>query len=238
MKPLARWTMGNVHERGWETLSESIRLFSKVYPEFDQVICYNNLSFEQVSRLSKLGVDLFWQRHYLAEFPFENDDSKETKSFAWKLVPSRLRPTAHELWVDNDVVIRERFFELDTWLKSDCAIISTGYNYDYGRFSGMLGEQLCAGFFGLPPNYDFLTKILEYCKGKPLYGFDEQGLVSLVVSNMSHLVVSPKNLEMIGFWSDLKKIRMMTPNVHFTRVNQINATNHRSWQFYKLLTIP
>ena len=43
MKPLIRWTMGNVSEAGWECLSESTRLLPKVYPEFDYVICYNSI---------------------------------------------------------------------------------------------------------------------------------------------------------------------------------------------------
>lgn len=239
MRPLARWTMGRVHERGWEVLSESLRLFPKIYPEFDCVICCNNMSLEEIARLYKFGVPLFIQNPDSAEFPFkENKSSSSTKNFAWKLIPARLRPSAHELWIDNDIVIRERIAEVDTWLQSNCAIISHGHNPDYGRFSGMVNKTLCAGFFGLPPDFDFRSEIVRHCAGQPLWGFDEQGLVSLIVSSMEHLVVPRERLDMAGVWCPPWRARRMTPNVHFARANQRDEPKHPAWRYYKIMMMP
>ena len=240
MRPLARWTMGKVAKNGWDVLSESIRLFPRVYPEFDLVVCYNNLSYDELIKLKSFGVPVHEQKSCQAEFPFNSSTDPKSKSFAWKLVPTRLHPNCHELWIDNDIVIRRRIPEIDMWLSfEDSAIISYGYNPDYGRFINSIASchTFCAGLFGLPPGFDFKSQIVKYCDGLPLYGFDEQGLVSLIVSEMSHIVIAPQNLDMFGMWAGPNRIRQITENVHFARANQ-PGKRHEPWRYYKLTTIP
>lgn len=42
-KLIARWTLGPCSKFGMACVKKSIQEFSKIYPEFDRVICYNNI---------------------------------------------------------------------------------------------------------------------------------------------------------------------------------------------------
>lgn len=239
MKPLLRWTMGNVASLGWTVLRESIRHLPKVYPEFDYIICHNNLDPGEEAYLASFGIPLHKQMESEVGFAFKNQQNQKVNDFAWKLVPPRLRPEAHELWVDNDIVIRDRIPELNLWLKSNTGIISRGINPDYGRYTMQMTDRkdvFCAGFFGLPPFFDFNQKLLEYIGIQPLTGFDEQGLVSMIVSEMEGCIVVPQqNLILLSeFWR--WRPAALPPAAHFARSNR--RTVHKSWRAYVLATTP
>ena len=59
MKPLVRWTIGPVSELGHKILKRSVENFKKIYPEFDCVVCYNNI---EKKLLDEIHVDLFEQK--------------------------------------------------------------------------------------------------------------------------------------------------------------------------------
>lgn len=247
MKPLMRWTIGGVKSKlGWEVFSESLRLMPKVYPEFDFVICHNNLSHEEEEGLKGSGVFLHQQRKSELGFSvcWEEGKSVLGKSdvFVWKLVPPRLRLEAHELWVDNDIVIRNRIPEIDEWLNRDVGLISLGFYPNYGVFENQISPNLksCAGLFGLPPNFDFSSKIQEYSGGRILQGYDEQGLVTLIVSEMDHVEVSIDHMRSLSpkrkLWGYPLGMRDWPIGMHFHHTN--HSSWHRPWSTYKLLTIP
>jgi len=175
MKPLIRWTIGKTKSPfGWEVFSESIRLLPKVYPEFDFIICYNEVTLEEWMRLKFLGIPLYRQKRSEACFSVCWKEGKSVLGtsdvFAWKLVPVRLRPDGHELWVDNDIVICGKIPQIDEWLQSDTGLISEGRYPNYGRFADQIPESLktCAGLFGLPPYFDFAEKIEQHCDGQAM----------------------------------------------------------------------
>lgn len=238
-KPVIRYTMGKVSSAGWEILTESVRLNKKIYPEFDIVICHNKLNNAEIEKLNKLEVNLIKQDEILPSFDFEDTDEGRIRNFCWKLIPARIRKNAHELWVDNDIIFRGRIEGIDKWLKSNTSIISTGFNHDYGCFIKKLQykEAFCAGLFGLPPHFDFESEIKKQCEGIKLKGFDEQGLVSLIVTDFEdYMVLRQDEVRMLGEGWKIKGIKFFPNGLHFARANRF--ADHNSWKYYKLVVNP
>lgn len=241
MRPLFRWTIGgNVSDAGWECLSESLRITPKVYPEFDCVVCYNNLNDEQLQRLKSLRVDLYEQKPENIGVPYEfnKDTTKSVSNHAWKLCPLRLRHEAHEIWIDNDIILWERIPEIDQFLSQNIPIVSQTWSRElYGAFDSDVPEgfSICAGFFGLPPHYPFREKIAVLLfERRPLSGYDEQGMMaSMIVNNEDGWIgIEPYNLNQLGWWEYYK---VFPKGGHFIRLN--TGTNS-GWETYKLLYHP
>ena len=230
MKPLARWTIGPVEPIGYEILKHSVIKFKEVYPEFDREVCFNNIDKPDID------CDLINQHDFELQFQPSSPDedyserSGGMKGSGWKLAPPRLRIESHELWIDNDIVILERIPEIDQWLQEETSIISEGLGQHYGSFKSLMGNlKMCAGFFGLPPKFDFESKISELQKDKELGGFDEQGLVAYVVSQIGGFITVPKETLKIvedhhEFPSEKKK------GYHFVGANRKNW--HRGWKSF------
>lgn len=244
MRPLARWTFGKVKDPGpgEETLLACVKRFKVVYPEFDCIICYNNVSNRQLAILKKLNVDLHKQTETELEYPLESVNLPEgwkgaMPGWGFKLCPPRLRLESHELWIDNDVVIRERLRAIDRWLKSDGTLIASGHNNNrkiYGKFDHLVPSNVvcCAGLFGLPPGFDFESRIVQKCHsvlgGKPLGYYDEQGLVSAIVIEHNPHIVIPAN----QFLNVKEYVKKPFPSaLHFIGANRFHS--HREWQDYR-----
>lgn len=235
MKPLIRYTIGRVSKTGWDILFESIRLIKKVYPEFDLVVCHNKMNHEEKLILEDINVELVNQDKLEKTFLFIDDDEGKIRNFSWKLMPPRLRIGSHELWVDNDIVIRDRVKGIDKWLEGKTSIIGKGFFPDYGRFvDKMAGKKsYCAGLFGLPPNFDFGKSIVELCENKPLKGFDEQGLVAMVVTSFSdYIVLDSDSLALLSESWMPKGVKWYPNALHFARANRFD--NHKCWRAYKM----
>lgn len=241
MNPLLRYTIGKVSKAGWDILYESIRMIRKIYPEFDVAVCYNNLSEQDKLRLRNFDVELHDQDSINPGFRFIEKDDGRVRNFAWKIIPGRLRPSTHELWVDNDIVIRNRFPCLDRWLESNTGIISRGFNKDYGVFTDdmhlMAKEACCAGFFGLPPHYDLDKTIHEVIGDYEMEGFDEQGFIAKVVTDIEGYILIPRRE--IALLSEYWRPRAdfwFPPAIHFARANRFE--NHMAWRAYKSVVMP
>jgi hypothetical protein len=214
-------------------------LNKKVYPEFDIVICHNKLELKEIDVLKQLEVELIRQDDLVQFFNFEDTDEGRVRNFCWKLVPARIRPNAHELWIDNDIIFRDRILGIDRWLQGKTSIISTGFNHDYGVFGKYLLNKpaYCAGLFGLPPKFDFEEEIKKICQGIKLKGFDEQGLVSLIVTSIENcIVLSQDEVRLLGEGWKNKGFRWHPNGLHFARANRF--TKHNSWRAYKLILNP
>ncbi len=233
--------MGKVSQLGWHILSESIRMVQKVYPEFDIVVCYNNLNNVEELQLKSLNVQLVNQNSIEREFSFIDDDEGKVRNFCWKLMPTRLRLNAHELWIDNDIIIRDRIEAVDKWLNSNTSLISRGFNKDYGRFIDcdvlLDNPACCAGFFGLPPHFDLLKELNHLIGKEPLSGFDEQGLVSLIACSFkNYYLLSHRDMVLL---SEIWKPRpdfWFPSGLHFSRSNRFN--DHVAWRIYKTAVMP
>ena len=234
MTPLARWTIGGCSNLGFETLFASIKRFRLLYPEFDLIVCCNWLRDEQRERLERLSEPKYYQTVFDLEYPLEAPDGPlgvkgSMPGWGWKLCPPRLRPDAHELWIDNDIIIRERLPTVDAWLASDKAIISQGRYRAYGAFDDVIGDcTLCAGFFGLPPGFDFKTPLLAACHtlGRPFGHYDEQGAVVSIVEKLGYYMVPDAELTMVKSLPE-----PLSPGLHFIGVNRTGL--HEAWELYK-----
>jgi hypothetical protein len=241
MRPLARWTIGNVSHTGKEILRESVKMFKEVYPEFDYLVCCNGVNLEQ---FRDLEVDLLQQEASM--FPYalrehDPEDYGEATGCGWKLCPPRLNPDGCELWMDNDIVIMDRIQEIDDWLDAkEHSIISEGHPRArmFGLFDRFIksGLHACAGLFGLPPKFDFKQAILPYLSvlihdSKPLGGFDEQGLTVAAVTNGTKYVIVP--IDKVFICEDLSVLpTTLPPAIHFVGANRKHW--HRGWKQYKL----
>jgi hypothetical protein len=240
MRPIARWTIGKTTRPGEETLRCSVRRFRLLYPEFDLVICYNNLSEGQKASVVGLGVPVHEQRAEELDYPLADangplGDNYSMPGWGWKLVPPRLRPDTHELWIDNDIVFQRRMPSLERWLASDRTLISTGHRREYGVFDGHIADPTpyCAGFFGLPPHFDFAGAIGRHSlllNGVPLGHYDEQGLTVSAVLEGDPVVVPMSELAIV------KELgRPFAPAMHFIGVNRTHR--HKAWEEYKCYTL-
>lgn len=206
MRPLARWTIGPVSEQGYQILRKSVKLFQKIYPEFDTIVCCNHI--DDISFIKNINVEIYEQNNNELKYPllepetYYDSESDSTHFYSssnygmaasgWKLSPPRLRLNSHELWLDNDIIIRERIKSIDNWLKNDnLCIVSMGRGRNYGIYHFLIPDEIkmCAGFFGLPPYFDFNKKILDYTvllQNNPLGSYDEQGVVAAILINHFH----------------------------------------------------
>jgi hypothetical protein len=236
MRPLARWTFGNCSLAGEEILKHSLKRFSVLYPEFDRVVCYNNLKPGQLEMLQTLDTPLYKQSEADLNYPLVPASAEpgwkySMPGWGWKLCPPRLRPESQELWIDNDIMILRRMPALDDWLGKDVCLISEGLQRAYGDFDDQIpiGTHYCAGFFGLPPHFDFASKIDTSCKrlaGKPLGYYNEQGLVVTVVLEAGHLLVPQSQLRIV------KKLeKPYSAGLHFIGANRTRT--HEPWEQYK-----
>lgn len=247
MKPLVRWTIGPVNGCGMEILEESVKQFGRIYPEFDRVVCYNQIPISDLPEF-ETEVVLYEQSSGDLAYPLMgyddpliNVDAQLRKygmaGSGWKLCPPRLRIDTHELWLDNDIVIWERIPQINEWLVSQKNIISEGRGRIFGQFSHLVPShlKLCAGFFGLHNGFDFNFAILEHCKllhGGALGHYDEQGLVSAIISNSSHIVVPQTELRIVQHNEILPPVR--PPAIHFVGANR---HSHPAWHTYKISKI-
>lgn len=239
MKPLVRWTFGMASSTGLEILAHAVKRFRKIYPEFDYVICCNNLKPGQIEIVEKLNVRIYWQNIADLKYPLEPPTSQPGWKGMWphlgiKLCPPRLNPEGHELWIDNDIVVRERLPTVDQWLTSDKCIITQGHGRQYAAFESYIPEEvLCSGgFFGVPPNFDLESTILHEChtilKGKPIAYYDEQGLVTKMMTERPHFLVPMDEVLVV---KELPDKHSLPPALHFIGANR--TEQHPQWLQYK-----
>jgi hypothetical protein len=127
--------------------------------------------------------------------------------------------------------------EIDQWLKGNYCIISEGIGRNFGIYDKLIHPDLkiCAGFFGLPPNFDFYKEILLHCKllkGKTLGSWDEQGLVTSIATNNNHIVVPLTSMAIVEPSFDMP---LNSSAYHFVGANRLEK--HEKWEQFKLSKI-
>lgn len=186
-KPLVRWTAGPPRSKFDDAiLRSSILNFKCLYGDrFDQVLCVNG---RDGLDLGSLGFDI------VRQFPVEG--SPKPWGVAWKLYPPRLRPNAHEIFIDHDVVLLDKLPQIEEFLSSEEAFLySQSFWPDglYGSFRDQVpdGFGLNSGLFGLPPGFSFDLSMVDEWKED----LDEQGFVASQMCRQSNLIrVGPEDL--------------------------------------------
>lgn len=246
MKPIARWTVGPVSQTGLDILKHSIDLFSKIYPEFERIICFNNLNKFKLKFLEKKAY-FFEQKEQdsIVDLLPSDNNQEQASGCGWKLCPPRLSIQSHELFIDNDIIIRKRIKEIDNWLNHENqGLISEGHPRcrKFGVFDDCVptGLHVCAGLFGLPPYFDFAERINFYNLKKKVSigGYDEQGLTASIITNMQNYKIIPISKIHISedwclepFYNFLNTKKQIPDAIHFVGANR--KPWHKGWYFYK-----
>lgn len=224
MKPLVRWTIGNVKPAGYDCLAISIENFKNLY-DVEIVVCHN-CDLSKINHLS--GVNFYDQRQ---------DWKIKPKGVSWKLYPPRLDLYRHELLIDNDIIIEEKIDEIDKFFNSDCTLLLEDITRTYGKFENHVPPNYCinSGIYGMPPGFDLKKYVNFYVKDWELNAtgqhsasktFDEQGLVAFSLLNYPSFAIIP-NTSVTICEQDFKKSKGM----HFIGLNR--REHHRPFNLYK-----
>lgn len=196
IKPLARWTIGNVEKEGFKCLAMSIKTFQTIYPEFDLILCHNNLNQTQIEFINQIEIEKHEQKKIEGMF--------NPTGVAWKLYPPRLTE-GKELFIDNDLILMERIEEIDNFIQgkhfiyTECNLLTP-----YGNYKHLVkkGFQLNSGLFGLPENFDFKKEIVTIMKNSKFNQwqdeFDEQGMVASIISKQKSVKISNTTIKILG----------------------------------------
>lgn len=233
MKPIVRWTIGPTVNAGLEILKYSVEKFDIIYPFFEKIICFNQIEKTKLPKFN-CEVEIYEQKTSDISIEIQNYSKSEkhgNTGSAWKLLPPRLNINTHELWLDNDIVLFEKIPLIDEWLKTNYFLGLNGKNRIYGEYDKMIPKNLkiCAGLFGLPPNFDFHQEIIEKSKilKEPLGYYNEQGLVANILASKETIFIPQhilKNLEPRDEYNDY-------PGIHFVGANR---KQHKAWVELKM----
>jgi len=183
VKPLFRWTVGDVSWQGLEILAESIEMALSIYGDrFDFLVCYNSLEDkEDDKRLDFIRSMIYGKPITLRESKWEecclpdvcgnsrkpDGTFEKNGNFAhgtlWKLAPAKLDIDRHEIIMDNDIIILKQIPIIEEWLEQDEKVLVLNEHIKfYGRYTPFFDPSLPpynSGLMGLPPNLDFGAEV-------------------------------------------------------------------------------
>ena len=227
MKPLIRFTLGPVKSWGLRILRKSLNNLKELYKECDFIVCYNQIDRNKLSFLE--GVELYDQND------FKKSDNKP-KLEAWKLYPPRLRLNAHELVIDNDLLIQGRVPEIDRFLKEHNTLLlqGTGIKRYYGKYDPLIpeGYVINSGIYGMPPDFDFASLVKQFQFGEWMQDrenglFDDQGIIAASLLNKDTIII-PKT----SIFNCPKITKTTIPIVKGYHFIGANRGEHWAWNEY------
>jgi hypothetical protein len=264
VKPLFRWTIGPCLQAGKHTLKESILKTSEALgrDKFNWMVCYNGINVEELEFVESLlpGITLYGQNWNDCPIP-DNEQSIKTDSgeiskechivggSLWKLCPPRLSPYTHEIIIDNDLIIKKPLKAIEEFLAStDKVLLLSERMRFYGRYDHLFDkdEFYNSGLIGLPPYFDFASKLLLAWKNsgflKNLSYGDEQGLVTFVLKNSNPIIVhSDEVVELhaqgyrtIFHGEEMHKGYDFSKNDYAYHFTELNRNTHKPWLTYRL----
>lgn len=196
-----RWTVGDVHLRGFEALRLSIagawRLFGRAA---SYVVCVNSVSASEARRRTGPVRDaVLWREVSREDLPGCLDghvDSAMAEGVGWKFSPLRCFPDRHELALDNDCILWDLPPALATWLSGqpERCLLAEDVRPAFGQFARFCGEQpRNSGIRGVPPGFDLADALARAIARNPVTlasELDEQGLQVAALSGADPLVVT------------------------------------------------
>lgn len=256
MKPILRWTVGPCLQQGLDILEESIKRTTEAlgFDNFDWAICYNGLTSDQIDFVKKAkgNKPIFliaqdWANCPIpdnVQTPRRRDGSFEMNGTRcggtlWKVCPARIRMESHEIVMDNDIIIRKKFPQIDEFLAAkDKALVLEEPVRFYGRYDCLFppdSANLNSGFMGFPPGYDFAKAIhkewTNHGKYTQLRQDDEQGLLTYTLNLQPNIRIGKDQMREILHREIGKDITGEEEAYHFTQANR--GINHRAWLYYK-----
>lgn len=253
-RPLFRWTVGRTCDKGYEVLKHSIKGAMKSFgPErFDWVINYNKLPEDKLFHISRnilaglpAPVSMIEQNGDDIPIPHSFDSSHDASTFHdvssgswWKICPPRLRIDAHELIMDNDIVMLKPNKEILQFLQGNSTLVLEDNSIHLGRYNDLFdlrnASALNSGLIGLPPLYDFGKAIhkMWFDNGKydNLVGGDEQGLLTATLKQQQHIII-PRN-KIIGLHPHKLALEAITDGLlHFNIVNHQSPNSSLDYKY-------
>jgi len=219
-------------KEGLEALELATRKAKKLYPEADYVIVYNNLSDKAHAFVKQIGLPLVnaQEGECVLEPPPDRTE--------WLIWPPRLREDAHEICMDNDIILLRRHPVIDMFFAGDNFFFATeSFNErHYGNYGDVVpfgGMNVNSGMFGMPPGFDFEKWIVNfYIKNgrrsqKEYHHADPQGVVAAMIKEQKnhriisnkHILLSPVMRFVINAWDKVLD-RDKTYGLHFTALNR------------------
>lgn len=212
-RPLFRWTLGHTCDKGYDILKHSIAGAMKCLgPEsFDWAITYNRIPEDKLFYISRTiladlpaPVCMIEQCEDDMPIPHILDASHNASTYHhvssgswWKVCPPRLRIDAHELIMDNDVVMLRANDDILRFLQDDSTLVLEDNSIHLGRYASLFDLRnepaLNSGLIGLPPAYDFGKALYETWINNGQYqnlvGGDEQGLLTATLKRQKHITI-------------------------------------------------
>lgn len=200
-------------------LRHSIAQFRNIYGDrFRYVICHNQLSREQLDRVTGFGCETVKQDQ--GALCIAPPSSMLDGGPAWKLYPPRISMETHEVFIDNDLVLFSR--ALDEFLVDDSmALVTRAVRRCYGQYDSYVRPDLMinTGLVALPPYLDWANVLncqIRAAGSPPWRGhFDEQGLVASVLQQLKLVFVDGISV----CWTKLA-YQQSSVGMHFVGINQ------------------
>lgn len=180
-----RWTIGDVNPRGFDALRLSLwgawRIFGR---DAGYRVYVNSVELERARDLTGIvppAVEWRAAERELPDWLSQKLGAGMAEGVAWKFAPMRAFPEAHEIALDNDVVLWRRPAALEQWLAgaSDFVLARDVAPY-FGAFESACPEfGVNTGIRGLPPGFDLGAALRPWLERRPaplLREVDEQGL--------------------------------------------------------------
>lgn len=219
-KPALRWTIGKTTKEGLKCLKMSVRSAIDIYNDrFDYFVCINGIDGVELQQLQNCPVHLVCQERHRSELAIEPRDGNPS----WKLYPPRLTRYAHEIFIDNDLIVYKPLPIIEEFLKrEDLFFMSEAAKRSYGSFDRLVNHRLNlnTGLFGLPPGYDFGDEINKTIKDNGTTWsnhLEEQGLVSHLLSRKNLGVIT---LNQVYVCHKELPYGKGTHGIHFVQLNQ------------------
>lgn len=214
---IVRWTVGPCRRTGLVCLKKSVKSWISTFGVGDGLfICHNGLSEDEVSFLAGLDVEFVNQTKTKHEIKVEAFDS------AWKFYPPRLSLHDHEIFIDNDLIVYDEFCEIQNFLsRKDSAIVTSAHRAFFGNFPPAISKPINTGFFGLPPGFDFGSRINRVIGSGPGWRdhSDDQGVFFNAVECLNLITIPLETIWVSNPNVDFAPYREGSSGVHFAGSN-------------------
>lgn len=248
MRPLVKWHLGgDCNSQSLPALEMSVRSVQKLYgSDMDYVVCYNGEKPKALNSGFLSEITQFYQTPaMLTRFGCPAPTGP-----IWKIAPPSLRPGAHELTLDNDLILLKRNAQIEAYLTSQTISImaeSNNFSNVYGRFHAFMSKTpvpVNSGLVAIAPSLDMERLLASYLAlaastnfaGEPLTPddwdhHDVQGLLGMLLHENSDLRILRQSDVPIFHPKTEPSVDLNYDGVHFVGLNR---APHRSWAAWRL----
>lgn len=233
-KPIVRWTLGGpCSTDALDCLKLCIKNFKKFYgDQFRYFLCFNNTDVNSLKWTKEFNLELLDQSVHTSSLDIEPINNHS----CWKLYPPRIDLNSYEIFIDNDINLHKKY-NFNYFIEENKFFMAEAIKKAYGTFQNKINYQfkLNAGFFGVPPQFDFkkeINKVISSnCVSWQSDYFEEQGLVAYILHKHNCFVI---DLDKIFICLD--EFKVSEYGMHFVGLNKNNSIYWKKYKYkYKIL---